>query len=63
MIEGIGSPLYFPGDSIASQIVKELSATYLANQPDLFAQEIIARAKAFRERGRAASPPPPTPEF
>ncbi len=31
----------------------------LANQPDLFAQEVIARAEAFKSQGRAAEPPPP----
>ena len=31
----------------------------LANQPDLFAQEVIIRAKAFKKRGKAAKPPPP----
>lgn len=31
----------------------------MANQPDLFAQEVIARARIFQKRGRAASPPPP----
>ena len=30
-----------------------------SNQPDLFAKEILARAKAFRKKGRATSPPPP----
>ena len=30
----------------------------LANQPDFFAKEVIARATMFKERGRAASPPP-----
>jgi hypothetical protein len=29
-----------------------------ANQPDLFLQEVIARAKAFLEKGKAVSPPP-----
>jgi hypothetical protein len=33
----------------------------LANQPDLFAQEVIARAKVFKKKGKAASPPPPRP--
>ena len=28
-----------------------------ANQPDLFAREVIARANLFRERGRATAPP------
>ena len=31
----------------------------LATQPDLFVKEVIARAEAFREQGRAAEPPPP----
>ena len=31
----------------------------LARQPDLFAKELIARAKAFTQKGRAAKPPPP----
>ena len=29
-----------------------------ANQPDLFAREVIARAKAFLEQGPAATRPP-----
>jgi hypothetical protein len=33
----------------------------LATQPDLFAQEVIARAEAFKKKGRAAEPPPRTP--
>lgn len=31
----------------------------LATQPDLFIQEMIARAKTFKEKRRAAEPPPP----
>lgn len=38
---------------------KRVIAINLANQPDLFAQEVIARAKAFLERGRASDAPPP----
>ena len=33
----------------------------LANQPDPFAREVIARAKAFKKIGKAANPPPPRP--
>lgn len=43
----------------ASTSGKRVMVLDLANQPDLFAQEVIARAKTFKERGRAASPPPP----
>jgi hypothetical protein len=32
-----------------------------ANQPDLFAREVIARSNLYRQRGRAASPPRPGP--
>ncbi len=38
---------------------KRIIVLDLAAQPDLFAQEVIARAKAFRKKGKAASPPPP----
>lgn len=31
----------------------------LANQPDLFAREVIGRAEKFKKKGRAAEPPPP----
>ncbi len=30
-----------------------------ANQPDLFAQEVLARAEAFKNRGKASVPPSP----
>lgn len=38
---------------------KRVLVVDLANQPDLFAQEAVARAKIFKERGRASSPPGP----
>jgi hypothetical protein len=34
----------------------------LANQPDSFAQEVLARAKAFKKKGKAESPPPSKPK-
>ena len=37
---------------------KRVMVIDLANQPDLFAQEVIERARIFKRRGRAASPPP-----
>lgn len=37
---------------------KRLIVLELAKQPDLFAQQVIARAKAFRKKRKAASPPP-----
>ncbi|OWK41110.1 hypothetical protein FRUB_05002 [Fimbriiglobus ruber] len=38
---------------------KRVMRLNLATQPNLFAQEVIARAKLFKEQGRAAAPPPP----
>jgi len=38
---------------------KRVLAINLGLQPDLFAQEVIARAERRRTEGRAASPPPP----
>ena len=37
---------------------KRVMVIDLANQPDLFAQEVIERSRIFKRRGRAASPPP-----
>lgn len=38
---------------------KKVIRLQLSRQPDLFAQEVIARAELFRKKKKAASPPPP----
>lgn len=38
---------------------RRVIAINLGQQPDLFAQEVVARAQQWRTRGRAANPPPP----